>query len=339
MLAIWCFQIIKPFIVPVLWGVIIAVATHPAYARLEGMCGGRRKTASAVFAIGALALLLVPTFSLSGTLVDGAQELYESVHSGELQVPPPPESVAGWPIIGESLFEVWSKASQNLSEALTPFSAQIRALASSVLATAAGAGFAVLQWILSIIIAAVLLASQEQGVRAARAIATRIAGKRGSELTDLAGETVRSVATGVVGVAIIQALLAGLGMMLAGVPAAGLWTLLVLVLAVAQLPTLIVLGPIAVFVFTGDSTTVAVLFAIWSLFVGISDTFLKPIFLGRGSSVPTVVIFLGAIGGMIWAGILGLFVGAVVLTLGYTLFTIWIDESESAPETGRTDTA
>lgn len=330
-LAVWCFQIVRPFALPVAWGVIIAVATHPIYARIEALCGGRRKLASATFVVMGLALLLLPTSVLSDTLVSTARELYESVSSRRIVVPAPPDTVASWPLVGERIHALWTQASVNLSAALAPFGPQLEALARSLLAVAAGAGLAVVQWIFAIIIAGGLLANQEAGVRTAHAISTRIAGVRGDELSDLAGATVRSVATGVVGVAIIQAVLAGLGMLLAGVPGAGLWTLMVMVMAVAQLPVILVLGPVAVYVFTGDRSTVAVVFAIWSLLVSVSDSFLKPLLLGRGSSVPTLIIFVGALGGLMSSGIIGLFVGAVVLTLGYTLATAWVDESEQPP--------
>ena len=145
----------------------------------------------------------------------------------------------------------------------------------------------------------------------------------------LADGTVQSVTRGILGTALIQAFLAGIGMLVAGVPAFGLWTLLVLLLAVVQLPTLIVLVPIIFWVFGSSSTGLAVLFAIWSLAVGLSDNILKPLLLGRGSDVPMFVIFIGAIGGFMRAGIIGLFVGAVVLAVGHELFKWWL---ENAPE-------
>jgi predicted PurR-regulated permease PerM len=143
----------------------------------------------------------------------------------------------------------------------------------------------------------------------------------------LAGATVQSVTRGILGVAVIQSLLAGVGMLVVGVPAAGLWALLVLLLAVIQLPPLLVLAPVIVYVFSTSSTVAAVVFAVWSVFVGMSDTFLKPVLMGRGVDVPMLVIFMGAIGGFMLDGIIGLFVGAVVLALGYTLFTAWLQET------------
>ena len=183
----------------------------------------------------------------------------------------------------------------------------------------------------SIIIAGVLLANTAGGSQAARALARRLAGEQGTKGVELAGATVRSVAQGVLGVALIQSILAGLGCLLVGVPGAGLWALLVLILAVVQLPTILILGPIIVYVFSTTSTIAAVLFAIWSILVGISDAFLKPLLMGRGVDVPMLVIFIGAIGGFMASGIIGLFVGAIILALGYKLIINWL-EVDTPPE-------
>jgi predicted PurR-regulated permease PerM len=137
---------------------------------------------------------------------------------------------------------------------------------------------------------------------------------------------VRSVTLGILGVAMIQALLASLGLLVVGVPGAGLWALLVLILAIVQLPTILVLGPIIVYVFSTSTTVTAVVFAIWSILVGISDAFLKPLLMGRGVDVPMLVIFIGAIGGFMTSGIIGLFIGAIILALGYKLYLIWLDQ-------------
>jgi predicted PurR-regulated permease PerM len=146
----------------------------------------------------------------------------------------------------------------------------------------------------------------------------------------MAGATIRSVAQGVLGVAIIQAILAGIGLLAIGVPYAGIWTLLVLLLAIMQVPTILVLGPIMLYVFSVEATLPAVLFMIWGLLVGFSDNVLKPLLLGRGLDVPMLVILMGAIGGMIFSGIIGLFVGAVVLSVGYRLFTAWLRQDAQA---------
>lgn len=330
----WCFLIVRPFIEPIVWAVIIAVATQPTYRRVEGALSGRRRLASALFTIGALAILVVPTLMLTGTLIDGAQFVSDELRDGSLVIPPPPDSVGGWPLIGERLEKFWSTASRNLEAALRTIEPQLEAVGGWLLSKGAATGVGLLKFVASIIIAGFIHANASAAQAATRAITTRLAGERGASFADLSAATVRSVARGILGVALLQALLAGMGMLAVGVPAAGLWSLLVLLFAVVQLPTLLVLGPIVLYVFSAANPLTAILFAIWSALVGVCDSFLKPLFLGRGVEIPMLVIFLGAIGGFIFQGIVGLFVGAVVLAVGYNLFNVWLAEEEFAPDTG-----
>ena len=185
---------------------------------------------------------------------------------------------------------------------------------------------------ISIIIAGAILANTVSFGGFLKALAKRLTGDRGEEFAMLATKTVSSVAQGVLGVALIQSLLAGVGLLAADVPGAGLWALLVLLLAIIQLPPLLVLAPIVLYVFSASNTTVAVIFMIWSILVSASDAFLKPLLLGRGVEVPMLIILVGAIGGMIHSGIIGLFVGAVVLALGYELFNAWLEESQQTTQ-------
>jgi predicted PurR-regulated permease PerM len=307
-LVLYCFQIARPFLPPILWGIILAVATQPIHAALCRVTGGRSSLAATILVVGALLVLIVPSTLLTTNLVDSATSLAKAVDAGTLEVPPPPPGVADWPFVGEQVHAFWAAASRNLDTALDPL----------------------LIFALSIVIAGVLLASSGTAVGAAQRIAERLVPDRGGELVHLAHGTVQSVTRGILGTAFIQAFLASLGMILVGVPAFGLWALLILLLAVVQLPTLLVLAPIIVWVFASSSTGVAVLFAIWSVAVGLSDNVLKPLLLGRGSDVPMAVIFIGAIGGFMLEGIIGLFVGAVVLSVGYTLFQRWLEPAPDA---------
>jgi predicted PurR-regulated permease PerM len=181
------------------------------------------------------------------------------------------------------------------------------------------------------LIAGAFLSSDKLTSDAVQRIASRLTGENGMQLLTLSTATIRSVAVGVLGIAVIQGLLAGIGMMLADVPAAGLIAIIVLVFAIAQLPPLLVLAPVIFYVFSASSTTVAVIFLIWSLLVSFSDVVLKPLLLGRGVDVPMLVILLGAIGGMITSGIVGLFVGAVILALGFKLLQAWTQMGEPEP--------
>ncbi len=325
-LMIWCLQIMYPFVVPMVWGIVIAVAIYPLYLKLRGAMGGKDGLAAAVLALFGLALLLLPTWSLGGSLVDSVKHLSAGLEKGTLTIPPPPDSVVGWPLIGESLSNSWSLASTNLEEALEKFEPQVKAAAAWLAGALGGVAAGVLQFVISIIIAGALLANAEGGKRVSCAIASRLVGDHGPGFVSVSAATVRSVAQGVLGVAIIQAMLAAVGLVVVGVPGAGLWALLVLLLAVMQLPPFLILLPIMIYVFSVESTTVATIFAVWSIFVSISDSFLKPMLLGRGVDVPMFVILIGAIGGMLVSGIVGLFVGAVILSLGYKLFLAWLGE-------------
>jgi len=283
----------------------------------------------------ALTFLIIPSALLMDSTVSGIQTLSKSLEEGTLTVPPPSEKVATWPVIGKPLDDIWRLASVNLEAAMEKIIPHLKTYGPKILAVVTGLGFALIQFLISIIIAGGLLANAKSGKRTVTAIFRRLAGEQGEEFVDLSGATIRSVVQGVLGVAIIQSVLAGIGLIAVEVPAAGLWVLIVLFLAVIQLPPLLVLGPIIFYVFSITETTPAVLFMIWSILVSVSDTFLKPLLLGRGVEVPMLVILLGAIGGMMLSGLLGLFVGSVVLSLGYKVFQAWLNydpalEQESA---------
>ena len=331
LLALWCFRIGRPFIQIILWGIIIAVALRPTHRKIQAILGGRGKLAAALVTLIALLLVITVGVMLSGTLIDGAKELSFRIKEGTLAVPPAPQSIKSWPIIGKPLYQAWRLASVNLAAALSKFTPQLRAFSQWLLSNGARTGVGILKFIVSIFIAGIFLTKADAGYKAAKSIGTRLAGDQGVELVDLAGSTLRSVVKGIIGVAVIQSLLAGLGFLAAGVPGAGLWALLVLIIAVAQLPVLLVLAPIVIYVFSAASTAASVLFMIWCIFVGLCDNFLKPILLGRGVQVPMVVVFIGAIGGFINSGIIGLFIGAIVFVVGYQLFLAWLQQ-KAAPE-------
>jgi predicted PurR-regulated permease PerM len=324
-LLLLCYRIMEPFLVPIAWGIILAVAAWPGYRRLLHLVRGRRVSASVLFVLLALLVLLVPVVMLSGTVAQGAEWLAQGFEAGNLKIPPPPD-LSGVPLFGPQIESFWRDASTNLEDVLRSLEPQLKALGSWLLHLATSAGVGLLHFVLAILIAGLLLAKSDTGRRAAHAIGWRLAGPRGLRFVRLAETVVRSVSRGILGVALIQAILAGLGMLAAGVPMAGLWALVALLLAVVQVGAFPVLLPVMIYLFYTADLTTAVLFALWSLFVGSIDNVLKPILLGRGASVPMPVIFIGAIGGFITAGIIGLFVGAVILALGYELFLAWLAE-------------
>ncbi|MEY6432052.1 AI-2E family transporter [Thioalkalicoccus limnaeus] len=337
LLAAWCFSIVQPFFIPIAWGVIIAVSAYPGHVRLRRLLGGRGGLAAATLVVLGLLLLIVPAIMLSETLVDTAQSLAKGFEEGTLAVPSPPESVRDWPLVGERLSAIWSQASGNLAATIERLAPQLTAIGKWLLATAAGAGFGLLQFLIAIVIAGVFLRNSSASAEFAHLLAVRLAGERGADFAKLAETTVRSVTRGILGVAVIQSLLAGIGFMVMGIPGAGLWALLCLLLSTVQIGILPITLPILIYVLATADTVPAVLFVIWSLFVGTIDNVLKPMLLGRGVGVPMAVIFVGAIGGFITSGIIGLFVGAVVLVLGYKLFLAWLHDFPDRPAGATTD--
>lgn len=331
----WCLQILKPFISLIAWGGIIAVSIYPLFLKLAGKLGGNRKLAVILIAVISIAAILIPVFSLSSSAVESATRVGTTISSGEVNISPPSESVREWPLVGEKTYEFWYQASEDLSELLEKYPSQLSAIGKKLLALAASAGVGVLQFVISMLIAAAFLANAGNINAALMKLARRLSGDHGESLLIMSEKTVRSVAVGVIGIAFIQAFLGGVGMILAGVPAAGLLAIIIMVLGIAQLPPLLVLLPVAIYLFSGDSMTTAVIFLVWSLLVSASDMVLKPLLLGRGVDAPMMVILLGAIGGMITSGIVGLFIGAVILAVGYKLFQAWVEmgEPEAASET------
>jgi predicted PurR-regulated permease PerM len=336
LLVFWCLRILGPFISPIVGGVVIAIAVQGPYAKLAGAVGGRPKLAAVLLVIIALFVLIVPTIALGASLVDSTAGLSDDFKRDQIKFPPPPEAIADWPLIGDRLYELWLGASQNLESALAKLAPYLKDLGVWMVSTVGDLGFGLLMFIVAIFIAGALLPNSNRAAELARKVAFLVAGKKGPEMAELAASSVRSVTRGVLGVAVIQSLFAGLGMLVVGVPAAGLWTLMILILAVMQLPATIILVPVIIYVFSTSSTLVAILFAIWSMLVGLSDNVLKPLLMGHGSSVPMLVLFMGSLGGFIAGGILGLFVGAVVLSLGYTVFMAWVDDVHTDDEDAAT---
>jgi predicted PurR-regulated permease PerM len=324
-LLAWAFNITRPFIIPIVWGGIIAIALLPVTLKLKQALGGRQKTAAAVITILSITVLIVPTVILSSSLLETGQTISTAIEKGEMKVPPPPAEVAEWPVIGEPTHQFWSLASRNLEAALKKVEPQLKELGMWLIGTIGGGVVGILMFLISLLIAGVLLGASDSVIAGLKKLASRVAGVKGPEWVDMSADTVRSVVQGVLGVAVIQSILASIGLFLIDVPAAGLWALLVLLLAVVQLPPLLILGPIVVYVFTYADTTPAIIFAVWSMIVSVSDSFLKPLLLGRGLDIPMPVILIGAIGGMLLDGFIGLFVGAVVLAIVYKLFGEWLE--------------
>ena len=326
-----CLLILRPFIPLIAWGIIIAIAVYPAYGSFRSLLGDRGTLAAVLGTLLFLAVLIVPAVLLTETMIESFQTLASRVKDGTIQIPPPPEGVETWPLIGQPLSRTWNMASTNLTGLLQHFAPQIKTLVPALFAASAGIGLTVLQFVLSLLLAGFLLANTSSCATVSHSLTNRLFGDRGPEFEQLAGSTIRSVTNGILGVAVIQSVLAGLGFLVGGLPAAGLWTLIFLFAAVLQIG-LAVLLPAVIYMFAIAGTTKAVLFLLWCAFVGLIDNVLKPLLLGRGASVPTAVVFLGAIGGFIAMGIIGLFVGAIILSVGYKLVLAWLKGPEAAKQ-------
>ena len=329
-ITVWCLKIVGPFIEPIIWGIIIAIAAHPLYNRLREALGNRHKTAATLFTFAFLIIMIVPTVLLTDTLIGGIKMLVDKIKDGSLSIPPPPESLGSIMLIGEPLAKFWLLASENIHSALQQLGPVLKVIGSWLLSAATGAGIAILRFVVAIIIAGILLANSSGGNRIARAITNRLANEKGADFADLAEATVRSVANGILGVALIQSLLAGISFMVVGLPAAGLWALLCLILSIAQIGTAPILIPVVIYLFYNADTFTAVAFLIWSIPLSLIDNILKPILLGRGVKTPMAIIFTGAIGGLLHSVVIGLFIGAVTLALGYELFLLWLNAESSS---------
>jgi predicted PurR-regulated permease PerM len=325
LLLIWTYDIIKPFTVPILWGAIIAMAAFPLVKWLQPKLGNKRGLTASLVSLVLILLLVVPTWSVTDSLLGGLKNLAATMDAGELAVPPPPATVADWPVIGERVFEGWSAANANLEAVLKKSAPQIKALSASLFKKLGSSLMGVLMFVVSLIIAGGFMAYAESCGEAAHRFFVRVGGlKPGGEWATLVVATVRSVLQGVVGVAIIQAALCAVGLVVMGIPGAPIWSAVILFFAIAQLPALIVAAPIIGYAFTAYDTTSASIFAVWMVLAAASDNVLKPMLMGRGLDIPMPVILIGAIGGMIASGIVGLFAGAVVLSIWYKLFSEWL---------------
>ncbi|MEK0085713.1 AI-2E family transporter [Benzoatithermus flavus] len=348
LLTFWCFTIAKPFLVPVVWGTLIAVAIHPVHHRLRHDLGDRDRLAAFLVSFLLLILLILPLVVLSRALVDNVASLARVLAEGGIALPPPPEGLAGWPVIGPPLDEFWRLALDNLRTALGQVTPQLKVLAGWLVSLVAGAGFGILNFLIAIVIAGILLVHVREAGGFAQAVSVRLVGSRGPELVELTERTVRSVARGILGTAIVQSMLAGIGFVAVHVPGAAFLTLICFLLCIVQIgPAIVLLGAV-IWVFSTATLPAALLFLVWCLFVALLDNVLKPYLMARGGGVPLAVVFVGAIGGLLAHGLIGLFVGPVVFALGFRLFQAWIAGPEAAvaasrqaepsasPPTGRT---
>jgi predicted PurR-regulated permease PerM len=325
----WCMMMLYPFVNIILWSLILSLAMYPLHTSLAKKMGGRRKLASFIIIITLLVIIILPTGLLIGQLVDEVKDLKVKYDAGTLTIPPPAEKVKEWPLVGDKLYDTWFAASQNMEKFVLKYKDQLLEYGSKVAKGILSAASGVVQIIVSFLIAGILLTFGGAGEEM-RKFFRKLAGKRGDEFADMTVKTVGSVVKGIIGVAIILALLNGIILMLAGVPYAGIWTLLIFVLGVLQIPLFFVTIPIIIYLFSIKEPMPAIVWTALLLVAGLSDNVLKPILLGKGAPVPMLVIFIGVIGGFIFSGFIGLFTGAIVMSVGYKLFIGWVNSENEA---------
>jgi predicted PurR-regulated permease PerM len=326
LLLYWSFVLLEPFIPILAWAVVLAVSLYPAFDWLAVHLGNRPRIAAALITLVVLAVFLGPTTWLGLGLVDGIRTLTDSLTSGDLVIPTPPDSIREWPLIGPTLHEFWQTASTSLETAFRALAPYLKPLAGPILSFAGSAGTGTLKFLVSVVIAGFLFTSGPQLVAVIRTMVSRIVTDRSADFVALAGATIRTVAQGVIGIAIIQALLAGIVLKISGVPHASVLAFAVLMLGIIQIGATPILIPVAIWIWTVKDAGSAVLITILLVLVGASDNALKPLLMGRGLSTPVLVIFIGVLGGTLAHGLLGLFVGPIVLAVVWELVMAWSRE-------------
>lgn len=326
-----CVQLLIPFVGLLLWTIILAVCFYPVHRRLTSR-GMSNRLSATIIGIGLAALILVPTAIAAISAASSVPALVSGLQSGEQQVRPPPDRLLDIPVVGPKIHSAWSQASADMPAFAKEFGPQLANFSRWLLQVAGGMLGAVLALVLAVIFAAITLAYAESARAFVLSIFARVCGDRqhAQHYMDIIGATVRSVANGVIGVAFVQALFCGIGFFVLGIPGAGILSLLAMVLGVVQVPVVLVTLPAILYAFSVKTTTVAILFTVWFIISGLSDAFLKPLMIGHGLEVPMPVILLGVIGGVIAYGLVGLFIGAVLLAVGWVLLREWLDTS--APE-------
>jgi predicted PurR-regulated permease PerM len=333
-LAMLCYVVFAPFLTLMAWALILAITLYPVNRSLARRIGGRQGLAATILVLAGVLLVIAPMALLMNSFGSSVQDFIHAVQNNTLKVPPPREGVETWPFVGKKIQDVWSRAHADLPGLVESLQPKIGEIARKALSIVASIGLGMLQFLASVIVAGIVMAYGEAGTRGSRAIFTRVIGSdRGEAFARLSTATIRAVAQGVIGIAFVQAILVGLALLVAGVPWAGVLAAITLVLSIVQVPALIVIVPAIAYIWSsGDySSGAAIAYTIILLLSGMADNVLKPLMLGRGVDAPMPVILLGALGGLATGGILGMFVGATLLALGYQIFMAWVDTDPDAP--------
>ena len=333
--VVMCIKVFAPFVGLMLWALVLAIALYPMHLKLANMLGGKQGRSAVIIVLSGLLLVGGPSVMVGNSFQEHVSSLYTRFEAGTLSIDPPSKDVAEWPLVGERIYKSWNMASENLPKYIDSVRPQLKTLSKKAVELAASTAGGVLAFLGSLIIAGILMAYGTSGRQSMRSIFVSFTDStKGPQLQELCINTIRSVATGVIGVAFIQALLLGVGFVLAGIPGAGVLALVVLVLGILQLPAAVVSIPAIAYLWMGGdgSTTMNMVFSVYLLIAGLADNVLKPLLLGRGVDVPMPIVLFGALGGMVSAGIIGLFLGAAMLAIGYQIFMDWVHTKAQAEE-------
>jgi predicted PurR-regulated permease PerM len=330
LLILWALSIVKPFIAVLAWAIILAVAIYPFYQKLVNKAGvKRKKMVTTLFTLLIVTLITVPAYTVFSSILGSTTDVVQQLKANTLEITPPTDKVKDWPLIGEKVYKVWDEAAVDTRDFVITHKETILDKGKGVLGSLTGLMGTLLLFIISFIVAVVFMSNAEGSYKSAVKFANKLIGKDGEDIIIMSRDTVRSVVKGILFVAIIQALLSFIGFKLIGLPAAGLFTLLVLIGGIVQIPvTLIVIPAIALAFSISDNTTYTVIFTVYIIIVSLLDNVLKPMLLAKGLQTPTIFIILGAIGGVILHGIIGLFVGTIVLALMHQFYVRWVNSTE-----------
>ena len=331
LLLYWSFLLVEPFISIVIWSAVLAVALYPVFAWISSRLGGRRRLAAALTTVLSLLIVIGPATWLALGLIDSLRVISDQLDPSMLTIPPPSNSVKEWPLIGEPIYQFWELASTNFSAALAKIHSSAEATRQhAALVSARIPAWASSKFLVSIIIAGFLFSPAPAIADTVKRFARRLNPARGEEFADQAAATIRAVSRGVIGISVLQALLAGIGLMAAGIPQASLITFAVLIFGIIQIGPSAILIPVIIWSWTLLDTTSALLFTVYMVPVNLLDNVLRPIVMGRGLKTPMLVILVGVIGGTLAYGITGLFLGPIVLAVIWELLIAWIKGNEAA---------
>lgn len=277
-----------------------------------------------------MVIFIVPTLFLVGSLIEEVKVLEAKYEAGTL-VPPPSEKVKEWPVVGVEVHEFWHRASEDLEQVIVKYEDKLIEYGGKIAKGILGAISGIVHFIISFLIAGFLLAFGGTREKVSEFF-RKVGGKKGDKIADTINKTVGSVVRGILGESLVMALLNGTIFLLAGVPFAALWALLAFIFAVLQLPVLIISVGVIIYFFAVKTTMAAIIWSVTLLLVGFSDNILTPIMLGKRAPVPMPVIFIGVLGGFMVFGFIGLFTGAIILSLGYSLYIEWIHSGNEAQD-------